>query len=99
MIAIGFIGGGFIVIFQQCLNFLVDTYGLYAASATGANTFLRSVLAAGLPMAARPMYKAMGVGPATSVMGAVAVLLIPVPFVFMRYGVRLRAMSKFVGDY
>lgn len=35
---------------QQCINFLVDTYGLYAASAVSANTFLRSVLAAGLPL-------------------------------------------------
>lgn len=96
VIAIAFIGGGFIVIFQQCLNFLVDTYGLYAASATGANTFLRSVLAAGLPMAAMPMFGKLGVGPATSILGGVAVMLLPVPFVFMRYGERLRAKSRFV---
>ncbi|KAJ5818466.1 major facilitator superfamily domain-containing protein [Penicillium riverlandense] len=41
----GFIGAGFNVVFQQCLNFLVDTYGVYAASAVSANTILRSVLA------------------------------------------------------
>ena len=32
-VATTFIGAGFNVIFQQCINFLVDTYGLYAASA------------------------------------------------------------------
>lgn len=52
-IATCFIGAGFNVIFQQCINFLVDTYGLYAASAVSANTVLRSFMAAGLPLAAR----------------------------------------------
>lgn len=30
-----------------------------------------------------------------SILGGVAALAIPVPFLFMRYGVRLRQMSKF----
>jgi hypothetical protein len=77
------------------INYLVDVYGLYAASATAANTFLRSVLAAGLPLAARPMYHTMGVGPATSVLGAVAAALLPVPFIFMKIGLVLRKKSNF----
>lgn len=40
-----FIGAGFNIIFQQCINFLVDTYGMYAASAVSANTILRSLMA------------------------------------------------------
>lgn len=90
-----FIGAGFNIIFQQCINFLVDTYGLYAASAVSANTFLRSVFAAGLPLAARPMFYNLGVGPAMSIMGGVATLAIPVPFIFMKYGLTLRKMSRF----
>ena len=95
VIALAFIGAGFNAIFQQCLNFLVDTYGQYAASATAANTFLRSVLAAGLPVATQPMLTAMGTGPALSMLGAVATLLIPVPFIFMKYGKQLRKRSHF----
>ncbi|RDI89026.1 Pre-mRNA-splicing factor [Venturia inaequalis] len=95
VVAAGFIGAGFNTIFQQCINFLVDTYRLYAASAVSANTLLRSCLAAGLPLAARPMFHGLGVGPAMSVLGGVAALALPVPFVFMRFGVRLRALSKF----
>jgi hypothetical protein len=30
-VATCFIGAGFNVIFQQCINFLVDTYGLYVS--------------------------------------------------------------------
>ncbi|KIX92291.1 uncharacterized protein Z520_12037 [Fonsecaea multimorphosa CBS 102226] len=95
VVAAMFIGGGFNVIFQQCINYLVDVYGLYAASATAANTFLRSVLAAGLPLAARPLYHSIGVGPATSILGAIASVMLPVPFIFMKYGMYLRKKSSF----
>ncbi|KAK3651112.1 hypothetical protein LTR56_005876 [Elasticomyces elasticus] len=93
-IATAFIGAGFNVIFQQCINFLVDTYSLYAASAVSANTFLRSLFAFGLPLAARPMFHAMGVGPACSVLGGVACLALPVPLLFMKYGLKLRKMTR-----
>ncbi|KAF2494871.1 MFS general substrate transporter [Lophium mytilinum] len=94
-IAAAFIGGGFNLIFQQCINFLIDTYGLYAASAVSANTFLRSLMAAGLPLAAQPMFHNLGVGPASSILGAVAIMAIPVPLLFWKYGLALRKRSKF----
>lgn len=77
------------------MNILVDTYASYAASVTSANTFLRSILAAGFPLAAGPMFHNLGVGPAMSILGGVAVVAIPVPFIFMKYGLTLRKMSKF----
>ena len=95
VIAAAFIGAGFSIIFQQCINFLVDTYRLYAASAVSANTFLRSILAASFPLVAQPMFHNLGVGPAMSILGGIACFALPVPFVFMKYGLRLRRMSKF----
>ncbi|KAI9705368.1 MAG: hypothetical protein M1820_005198 [Bogoriella megaspora] len=95
IIATAFIGAGFNIIFQQCINFLVDTYVLYAASAVSANTFLRSVLAAGFPLFAKPMFNGLGIGPAMSILGAVACVAIPIPFLFIKYGLRLRKKSKF----
>jgi MFS family permease len=97
-IAAVFIGVGFNCIFQQCLNFLIDVYKTYAASATAAVTFLRSLMAAGLPLAAKPMVKALGLGPAVSIIGGVAAILLPVPFLFMKYGPDLRKLSKLVPD-
>ncbi|OJJ51658.1 hypothetical protein ASPZODRAFT_138735 [Penicilliopsis zonata CBS 506.65] len=88
------LGAGFNCIFQQCLNYLIDMYGIYAASATAAVTFLRSIMAAGLPLAAKPMIRALDVGPAVSIIGGVAVCLLPIPFLFMKYGQRLRRYSK-----
>lgn len=95
VIAAGMIGGGFNIIFQSAINFLIDTYTLYAASAVSANTFLRSLMAAGLPLAVRPMFETLGVGPACSLLGGVAALAVPIPLVFMKYGARLRAKSKY----
>ncbi|KAI9927494.1 hypothetical protein ASPWEDRAFT_119309 [Aspergillus wentii DTO 134E9] len=95
VVAAGMFGCGFCIIFGQCINFLVDTYGPYAASATASNTFLRSVLAAAFPLFSQPMFRNLGVGPAMSILGGIAAAAIPVPFLFMIYGVRLRKMSKF----
>jgi len=95
IVASGLIGAGFNVIFNQCVNVLVDTYGIYAASAVSANTFLRSFMAAGFPLVARPMLYQMGVGPAISVLGVIAGAMIVVPFLFMKYGSALRKRSKF----
>ncbi|KAI5246875.1 MFS general substrate transporter [Aureobasidium subglaciale] len=99
VVAAAFIGAGFNIIFQQCINFLVDTYSLYAASAVSANTFLRSLIAAGLPLAARPMFNHLGVGPAMSILGGIAALALPYtktevlvhkPEVHTRLGLRAR---------
>ena len=90
-----FIGAGFNIIFQQALNYLVDAYSLYAASALSANAILRSAMACGLPLAARPLFRNLGVGPGASVLGGVACLALPIPFLFMRYTAALRRKSKF----
>ncbi|KGO46723.1 Major facilitator superfamily domain, general substrate transporter [Penicillium expansum] len=73
---------------------VIGLFWIYAASSTAAITFLRSLLAAGLPLAAKPMIRALGIGPAVSIVGAVAAVLLPVPFLFMKYGPKLRELSK-----
>lgn len=92
------IGAGCESIFQQSLNFLIDMYKIYSASATAGITFLRSIMAAGLPLAAKPMIRSLDIGPAVSIIGAVAAVLLPVPFLFMRYGPALRRLSKLAPD-
>ncbi|KAH7309727.1 major facilitator superfamily domain-containing protein [Stachybotrys elegans] len=88
------LGTGFFTIFQAALNYLVDTFQSYAASAVAANTFLRSCFAGVFPLVVSPLYHNIGVGPGSSITGGFAALLIPVPFVFYIYGERLRARSK-----
>ncbi|KAK5993038.1 Efflux pump bik6 [Cladobotryum mycophilum] len=88
------LGAGFFTIFQAALNYLVDTFQLYAASAVGANTFLRSCFAGAFPLVVGPLYHNIGVGPGMSITAGFAALLIPVPFIFYIYGKRIRARSK-----
>ncbi|KAI4861027.1 polyamine transporter 1 [Hypoxylon rubiginosum] len=87
-------GCGFNTIFQAALNYLVDTFQMYAASAVAANTFLRSCFAAAFPLVVTPMYHNIGVGPGSSIFAGFACLLIPVPFVFFIFGRRIRAANK-----
>jgi hypothetical protein len=88
------LGTGFFTIFQAALNYLVDTFQAYAASAVATNTFLRSCFAGAFPLVVGPMFHNIGVGPGSSITGGFAALLIPVPFVFYFYGKRIRARSK-----
>ncbi len=88
------LGAGFFTIFQAALNYLVDTFQAYAASAVAANTFLRSCFAGAFPLVVGPLYHNIGVGPGVSIAAGFAALLIPVPFVFYIYGKRIRAASK-----
>lgn len=53
---------GFFVIFQSCLNYIVDFYTRYAASAIAANTFLRSVFGAAFPLFGYILFDNLGAG-------------------------------------
>ncbi|KAK4691249.1 MFS transporter, DHA1 family, multidrug resistance protein, partial [Lecanoromycetidae sp. Uapishka_2] len=88
-------GFGFFTIFQGALNYLIDTFTRYAASAVAANTFLRSMFAAAFPLFVTPMYHKLGIPWASSVFGFFAVALIPIPFLFFIYGPWLRSRGKY----
>jgi len=68
---------------------------MYTASALAANTVLRSAAGAAAPLFTTYMFDALGVGGGGSLIGGVAVLLAPIPFVFYRYGAPIRKRSKF----
>jgi MFS family permease len=84
------IGVGMLLIFMCTLTYIVDSFSLYAASALAANTVLRSVVGAVLPLAGSPMYAALGIGWGNSLLGFIALALAPLPVVFGRYGEYLR---------
>ncbi|KAG5362228.1 putative MFS-type transporter [Yarrowia sp. C11] len=89
-------GWGFFVIFQACLNYLVDAFQRYAASAVAANTFARSVFGAVFPLFAKQLFDTLGVDWGLSLLAFLAVAMIPIPWVFYRYGNRLRGKNPFL---
>jgi MFS transporter, DHA1 family, multidrug resistance protein len=84
-----------LLIFVGYLNYLVDTYLMYAASAIAANTIARSACGAAAPLFTNQMFDALGVGGGGSLIGGVAALLAIIPFTFYRYGKAIRVRSKF----
>ncbi|KAI5306184.1 hypothetical protein KEM56_001932 [Ascosphaera pollenicola] len=87
-------GLGFFTIFQAAINYLIDTFPKNSASAIAANTFLRSCFAAAFPLFARAMAHGMGVDWASSLLGFISCALIPIPYLFYIFGLRLRARGK-----
>ncbi|KHN97770.1 major facilitator superfamily [Metarhizium album ARSEF 1941] len=94
-----FTGFGLLSIFLQALNYLVDAYLMFAASAIAGNTFMRSLAGAGFPLFARQMFQGMGIQWAATLLGCVAVVLAPLPFVFYKYGSRIRARSAYAPTF
>jgi DHA1 family multidrug resistance protein-like MFS transporter len=88
-------GFGLLAIFLQALNYLVDSYLMFAASAIAANTFLRSLAGAGFPLFSEYMFKSLGVQWAGTLLGCVALCLVPIPICFFVYGERIRRKSSF----
>lgn len=84
---------GFVLVFVALYNYLVDAYKIYAASALGATSIARSIFGVVLPFAAKPMYDALGVAWACSLLGFASLVMCAIPFVFIWYGPELRARS------
>lgn len=87
-------GFGLMSIFLQALNYLVDAYLMFAASAIAGNTFMRSLCGACFPLFATYMFNGMGIQWASTLLGCVAAVLVPIPVIFLLYGAKIRAKSK-----
>lgn len=90
-----FLAASILLIFVAYLNYLTDTYLMYAASALAANTVCRSACGAAAPLYTQYMFDALGVGGGGSLIGGVATILAAIPFIFFYYGEPIRKRSKF----
>lgn len=94
IIGLGIIGVGNLVCFMAVSVYLVDAYEMYAASALAANTVIRSIAGGILPIFALRMYDALSLGWGNTMLGLIAVALIPIPFLIVRFGEKLRKKFK-----
>ncbi|RNJ59531.1 hypothetical protein D7B24_002140 [Verticillium nonalfalfae] len=88
-------GAGFMLIFMALLNYLTDAYESFAASANAAASMARSFLAVVLPLATRPLFDRLGVAGASALLGGLSAVMVPIPFIFIWKGDRIRAASPF----
>ncbi|KAJ9096134.1 hypothetical protein QFC20_006509 [Naganishia adeliensis] len=87
-------GNGCVFIYSN--NYLVDSYGVYAASALAGNAVIRSVVGACLPLAGTKLYQTLGSNWAGTLLGLIEVACIPIPVVFYLYGGRIRERSGMI---
>ncbi|EPX71637.1 MFS family membrane transporter [Schizosaccharomyces octosporus yFS286] len=93
MIASSFFGFALLIVFFVSYNYIIDSYQHIAPSALAAATVVRYCASGGVTLAARPMYLNLGDHWATSVLGFISVAMVPIPFIFYKYGKHIRAWS------
>jgi DHA1 family multidrug resistance protein-like MFS transporter len=91
-------GYSFAAIFISSYQYVIDSYEVYASSALASITVARYIVSSGMIVATRPMYEGIGVHWTSTLMGLLALALVPVPWMLLRYGDRVRAKSKFASE-
>ncbi|KAI7337383.1 MFS general substrate transporter [Hortaea werneckii] len=89
-------GMGNCAVFIYASNYLVYSYDIYAASALAGNAVLRSIMGATMPLAGAAMYATLGARWAGTLLAILEAICIPIPFVFYRYGWKIRQKSKLI---
>lgn len=89
------VGVGLIAAFMCINTYLVDCFGVYAASAIAANTVLRSIFGSVMPLFGLQMYDAMGLGWGNSLLAFIMLAMTPIPYWFYVKGEWLRTNPKF----
>ncbi|CAF2128249.1 unnamed protein product [Rotaria magnacalcarata] len=88
-------GFGTNLVFLSLMNYLVDAYVIYAASVLAANLVLRSLFGVIFPLFTTQMFHNLGIHWASAIPACLALLCLPLPFVFWKYGVTIRSWSKY----
>ncbi|KAI1777657.1 benomyl/methotrexate resistance protein [Hypoxylon cercidicola] len=94
IIGSGFFTVGVVTLFNTVFTYLAISYPAYAASIFAGNALFRASFGAAFPLFARELFRQLGIGPGNSLLGGIAVCFIPIPFIFYRYGEKIRHMSK-----
>ncbi|KAI9810301.1 MAG: MFS siderochrome iron transporter 1 [Pycnora praestabilis] len=88
-------GFGMVLVFLSVMNYLIDAYVIYAASVLAANSVLRSLFGAIFPLFTTYMYQNLGIHWASSIPAFLALMCVPFPFLFYKYGTSIRKRCKF----
>ncbi|PYI24902.1 bicyclomycin resistance protein [Aspergillus indologenus CBS 114.80] len=91
-------GYGCVMLFLPCFNYLVDSYTIYAASVLAVSAALRSLCGATFPLFTTRMYARLGLHWAASIPAFLALGCVPIPWLFYRYGARIRKRCPYAKE-
>ncbi|QIW96975.1 hypothetical protein AMS68_002493 [Peltaster fructicola] len=95
LIASVFFGFGILCVFITTYQYIIDSYETYAASALASVTMIRYMSAGGMTIVGIPFYENLGVHYTLTILACLSALMVPVPYVFYKYGAKIRSKSKF----
>ncbi|KAM7207356.1 Major facilitator superfamily domain containing protein [Naviculisporaceae sp. PSN 640] len=98
IIASSFFAAGLVMVFLSLLTYLIDSYTVFAASVLAANAVLRSLFGAAFPLFTTYMYQNLGIHWASSIPAFLALACVPFPFLFWKYGARIRQKCKYAAE-
>ncbi|KAK7429962.1 Synaptic vesicle transporter SVOP [Neonectria magnoliae] len=89
------VGFGFIFLYNAANNYLVDSYQHQAASALAAKTCIRSFWGAAVVLFTEQMYERLNDQWASTLLAFISLACCAIPFMFWKYGAKIRARSKY----
>ncbi|KAF4769472.1 hypothetical protein HAV15_008625 [Penicillium sp. str.  len=92
------LGFSHVSIFLSVVNYLVDGYTIYAASALAGNAVIRALFGAAFPLFTTPMYQNLGIHWASSISAFLAVACLPFPWIFYKYGPAIRRHCQYASE-
>lgn len=98
LFSVGLMGGALMLGFLPVMNYFVDAFGRYSASAITAIIVTRCIMGTFLPLLAQPLIEYLGYGGGFAVLAGILLALAPVPMLVMRYGAKWRQRSKYTRD-
>ncbi|KAK8136637.1 hypothetical protein PG984_004577 [Apiospora sp. TS-2023a] len=98
IIGSAFFGAGLVLVFLSLMNYLVDSYVVYAASVLASNAVLRSLLGAAFPLFTTDMYRNLGIHWASTIPAFLSLACLPFPFLFWKYGGGIRMKCKYAAE-
>ncbi|QSZ30605.1 hypothetical protein DSL72_000162 [Monilinia vaccinii-corymbosi] len=91
-------GFGMVLVFLSIMNYLIDSYVIYAASVLAASSVIRSLFGAAFPLFTTYMYQNLGIHWASSIPAFLALACVPFPYLFYKYGEPIRMKCKFAAQ-
>jgi MFS family permease len=88
-------GFGCVLVLLPILNYLLDSYTIYAASVLAAAAIFRSVIGAVFPLFTTQMYHNLGIHWASSIPAFMTLVCMPFPLIMHRYGMQVRMKCKY----
>jgi len=88
-------GFGCVLVLLPIMNYLIDSYTIYAASVLAAAAIFRSVIGAVFPLFTTQMYHNLGIHWASSIPAFLTLACMPFPLIMYRYGEQVRMKCKY----